>query len=171
MGDGHERDLLDGWVGEQDVLDLDDRNVLAAPDDDVFRAARDPDVAVVVDQPCAITGAQESVRGEAVHVKIGTLVVALEEGGPADDDVSLRTDGHRGAHLVDDPYLRSTARPAIAPAGQRGMVPRGRRGSDRVLAHPPDRHDACTVLPDRPFDQRGWDRRAPADEDFGQLSS
>src|SRR5690348_11053830 len=48
VGIADDGDLLDGGMLEQQTLDLDDRDVLAAADDDVLRAARDADVAVVI---------------------------------------------------------------------------------------------------------------------------
>ena len=60
VGNAHEGDRLHGRMAEQETFDLDDRDVLAAADDDVLGAAGNADVAVGI-HPGEISGLEPAV--------------------------------------------------------------------------------------------------------------
>ena len=98
-------DLLDGRVADQDALDLDGGDVLAAADDDVLEAVADLGVAVRVDHG-RVAGVEPAVAdrgGRGVRV----VVVALHHDVAAHDDLaeSLAVVRDLVALLVHDPQL------------------------------------------------------------------
>ena len=75
MGDGEGDNLGDGWVVEQDLVDLARRDLLAAAVDDLFEATCEAEVALVVLR-ALVAGANPAV-GEGVAVGFRIAQVAL----------------------------------------------------------------------------------------------
>ena len=146
---------------EQQVLDLDDRHVLAAADDDVLDAAVDADVALIVDVG-EIAGVEPTLGVERLHVR--ALVVA---------ETHLRAAHHQGAGFADGrgravrpDHLDADAfeRPAVGLGGLLERALRLRQRARQRFRHAPQRTDFQVEFAVGPLDQRGRNRRAGAKE-------
>ncbi len=135
----HHGALQDRRVGRERVLDVDRRDVLAAPDDDVLRAVLDQDVALLVEGG-HVAGVEPAVADRRRR-RVRIAVVAHHDRVAADDDLAdlLAVGPHVVAVGVDDPHRDARDR----PAGHRPPLDRPRRRLRLAedVAREGDRHD------------------------------
>src|SRR6266481_3228653 len=116
-----------GMLVEQ-VLDLDDRYVFPAPDQNVLYPARNADVAVIV-RVGEIAGIEPSLAIESLQLR--PLVIALKHLSAANEQASRLTRGDRPALEIDDtdfhPVLWTTIRARRLLRCTRGLCERARQ--------------------------------------------
>lgn len=108
------------------VVELDGADFLPALVDQLLDAARDEDVALLVDA-ALVAGAEEAILGEGGRVGRRVVQVALGDVLAADADLGLAAHGHLLAGVVQDLDLD-----ALADADARGLALSGR---ERVRGH------------------------------------
>src|ERR1700732_3382566 len=145
----------------EEVLDLDDRYVFPAPDQDVLYPARNTNVAFLV-HVSEITGIEPSIAVEGLQ--IWPLVIALEHLGAANEQASRLTHGDRPALEIDDtdfhPVLWPTIRARRLPRPTRRLRERARQH----FCHTPERAHFETEFAGSALDEDGRNRRASAQE-------
>ena len=126
VGRGDDRDLGDAGHAQQQLLDLERADVLAAADDDVLLAVDDREVAVVVEH-ADVAGREPAVGVERLGGDRG-IGVAGEQVGPAAVDLAglARLDGL--PVVVEEPDLDPVER---APVGVQALLAGGRRDGCR----------------------------------------
>mmetsp|Transcript_62255 Transcript_62255/g.203192 ORF Transcript_62255/g.203192 Transcript_62255/m.203192 type:complete len:288 (+) Transcript_62255:3281-4144(+) len=139
----HECDAsLDPGVRLDGVLDLEGRDNLAAPVDDLLGAAGNVEVAVLV-QPTQVAGVEPAVLEEALLGGHGVALVALKERRPLHHDVADGARGHLLADVVEDLHLRTHGPTRGALAVQ--LVAQRRSGDGHALGHAVTWQDRAAV--------------------------
>ena len=101
-GTAHYRDVLHAGHRAEEVLDLLRADVLAAADDEVFEAARDVVVALLV-HAADVAGVQPTVLVDALRRLLGHVVVALHVVVAAAADFAVSVERREIARLrIDD---------------------------------------------------------------------
>src|SRR5690348_1956876 len=161
VGDADDGDLGDVGMGEDDVLDLDRGDVLAAGDDHVLFAVLDGQIAIGSDE-AAVAGVEPAAL-QASRGLLGLLPVALEDHVGAGQDLALAVhvegDADRrlaGAHQVRGALLGGDLVPFAAGAvdGQQ------RRGLGEAV----DLHELPAELLLDPHDRLGRRRGTGHDD-------
>src|SRR6266542_5419539 len=137
--DGHAGDL--GMRVEQ-VLHLDDRDVLAAADDQVLGAPGDGEVAVAVER-APVARLEPAVRRVALEGELWPLEVADELGRPADEQVALGPGGDVMAVEPHQAQLHAGQRRAVGGEDLLLRVLQAVARHQAVLGHPPAGRDGA----------------------------
>ncbi len=140
VGKAHHGDVAHLGMGEQQILHLFGRDVLAVADDDVLQPTRDHHEALVVDD-AEIAGAEVAVVVEGLGVERGVEVAEHHLGGLR-PQLAFLARGGEGAVERDGDQVDAGHRPALGGGELVVGIAVGAHGEDRRLGEAPSRHDA-----------------------------
>ncbi len=141
VGHRHDRDLAHRRVRVQQLLDLGDRDLLAAAVDHVLDPAGDPQEAVVVDRR-QVAGAVPAVRRHRLGGQVGTVEVAVEEAARwSPRSCPPRPGPSTLSVVVGDPDPHAGQRAAVGAPDLRRVVAGRGEGAEAGLGRAPGAAD------------------------------